>query len=520
MHEHQPDENLADFTNEEVLQLIDSGTVGAFSEIYRRRIDDVANEKSIPRAIHDVALLAVLKQVLDSPPLTSEGLEALIESAVEEETVRHDVTEELSNVSTSWERHSNVANVFSSLPDNWQRILWLREVEDFTPTTVAQRLNVTVHTATRLTVRARQEMKRQWRKTQGESAPSATELRAALIPALLISPILIERFADTLNDRSQAHMASSVPTAATAAESISTPEADGEASSESAAEAAEDSGAAEDEVAEEDSGVEKGDSLFHLPKPVLIPVAAACIGLLGSLVGLSISPITSENSGYRTDVGPSSASAGKEAGSQGGSVSEHSPSSGHSSDDGHAGSYSPNSPNPHDPAASQDVGGDRSGPPASRGAGDRTDGKSSSGKRAGDRPGTPDESGSEEPGVPDRPNPTKPDSPTPSEPDEPDAPSPSEPDEPNEPAPSDPDEPSDPAPSDPDEPDAPSPSGPEEPSDPAPSDPDEPNDPEPSEPDGADSASSTSVQSDGEGSVGANEGGDSSSKTTARRSSR
>ncbi|WP_166969705.1 hypothetical protein [Brevibacterium atlanticum] len=476
MHKHQPDENLAAFTNEEILRLIGSGTVGAFSEIYRRRIDSSTNEQSIPRVIHDAALLVVLKQVLDAPPATSEELEALIVRATGEAAARHDLTEEASNVSRSWVLHRNVASVFSSLPDNWQRILWMREVEDFPPAYVAQRLNVTVHTATRLTSRARQEMRRRWQKAQIGPALSATELRTALIPALLFSPTLIERFADTLNDRPHSPPASSVPLAVEAAEVASIPEEneDGESGPEPAAEAA---------GAVEDAEVEKDSSPFRLPKPVLIPVAAACIGLLGSLVGLSISPISSEDSGFRTGVEPSSDSAGKEAGRNSDGAGAHSPSSGQSSDDGRAESNSPDTNDPPFPESSQGVDRDRSGPTSSRGDDDRTRGESSSGKKSDDRPGKPDQTGSEEPGSPGSSNPTKPDSPAPSEPEEPSDPAPSEPEEPSDPAPSEPEEPSDPAPSEPDEPSDPAPSEPDEPSDPAPSEPDEPSDPAPSESD-------------------------------------
>lgn len=582
VHEHQPDENLADFTNDEILRLIDSGTVGAFSEIYRRHIDDSADGTVGTRAIHDAALLAVLKQVLHTPPETSEDLETLIERAVDEEAARHDMTEGTMIVSEAWARHSNVAHVFSSLPDNWQRILWMREVENLEAASIAQRLNVTAHTATRLTLRARQELQRRWRKAQGGRALDATDLGSALVPALLISPPLIERFADTLNVRSHTAPASAaplapaeaksesaaeeesalpttegetalasptvvgeeavlapsteaaqvaedsapsteaeeetslVPSSETEKEAVSAPpaETEGEAASASSTEAEEETALAPSTEAEEETALapstvamqaaaedpedEKDGSVFHLPKPVLIPVAAACIGLLGSLVGLSISPISSENSGYRTDAGSSSTSAGKEAGSRAGSGGEHSASSGNSPDDGRAGSSSSKTNDPHDSEASRGVGRDGSESPSSPSPHDddeHTDGKSSKGKKSGDRPGNPDPTSPEKPGSPGKPNPTKPDSPSPSAPDEPDAPSPSEPEEPSDPAPSEPDEPSDPAPSEPDEPDTPSPSGPDEP---APSEPDEPDNPSPSEPDQSSDASSTSAPAETE----------------------
>ncbi|GGC44708.1 hypothetical protein GCM10010974_28840 [Brevibacterium sediminis] len=540
MNEHQPDENLADFTNDEILKLIGSGTVGAFSEIYRRHIDDSMNGKAGPRAVHDAALLAVLKQVLDSPPETSEELETLIERAVDEQAAHHDMTEETRIVSEAWARHSNVAHVFSSLPDNWQRILWLREVEGLEAASVAQRLNVTAHTAARLASRARQELQRRWRQEQGGRALNATDLCSALIPALLTSPTLIERFADTLNNRSHTAPTSSASLAATETNSESASAAEWESAlppTESGGEAAlarsteaaqvaqdiepsieaeeetalvpsleaegETASAASTEAAQsvedsdpstgamqavvEDSEVEKDDSAFHLPKPVLIPVAAACVGLLGSLVGLSISPISSETSGYRTDVGSSSASTGKELGSRAGRTGERSASSGNSSSDGR-GSSSSSVNDPHDSEASEVVGRDGTEPPASHGD-DRTAGKSSSGKK---------------PGGPGNPDPTKPDSPTPSEPDEPDAPLPSKPDVPSDPPPSEPDQPSDPAPSEPDEPDTPSPSEPDEPGDPAPSESDEPDSPNPSESDQSSDATSTSAPSETEGAEGVN----------------
>ena len=88
--------------------------------------------------------------------------------------------------------------MLSNLPDNWQRILWLCEVERLSPEAVAEQLNIKASTVERLADRAHQGLQDEWQKVRPTDSKATVDHRAALIPALLTSPIVIERLSATL----------------------------------------------------------------------------------------------------------------------------------------------------------------------------------------------------------------------------------------------------------------------------------------------------------------------------------
>ncbi|MGO3334281.1 MAG: hypothetical protein ACTIL3_12075, partial [Brevibacterium aurantiacum] len=86
---HQPGEELADFTENELLSLIDLGTAGAYSEIYRRYRDDAVARatSSLPpaqaRQVADDAFLNVLRSLLNGSADTAEGLQPMVDVEID-----------------------------------------------------------------------------------------------------------------------------------------------------------------------------------------------------------------------------------------------------------------------------------------------------------------------------------------------------------------------------------------------------------------------------------------------------
>ena len=88
-HAHQPGEELADFTENELLSLIDAGTAGAYSEIYRRYRDDAVARasSSLPdataRQVVDGAFLSVLRSLLNRSSDTAEDLRSMVDAEID-----------------------------------------------------------------------------------------------------------------------------------------------------------------------------------------------------------------------------------------------------------------------------------------------------------------------------------------------------------------------------------------------------------------------------------------------------
>lgn len=523
-NEHLPGDSLADFTEDELFSLIDVGSSGAFSEFYRRHIASAtvlaAADSANPRSRADAAFLAILKSLLDGTADRSSGFTALIR----DEIVRSSDSDSAASSSELTEAEPEdlssfavIASAFSSLPDNWQRILWLREVEGQSAQSAAELLDITSATADRLTARAREELESTWTQTRPADGPLSIADRAELIPALLTSPILIERLSDTFvaapGPDLDAEVAAAelvdtgeLPAAAEStdpAESVDTDELvaaaesyDAAAESPDAADSSEpvatDSGEPDDDAAA-DSSVspavvpisetpkETGESSaetidesadhdevpkFTLPKPVLVPLIAVCLGLLCTLLGFAILPSGDSGPGPRTN-----STAGSGSASEPKSTTDDSDET--RASDGSGGSTSA------DPAHGADT-----DAPSSRDEDRDTDSDTSPrpGDKASESPAdSPGSSGTDAPSKSsDSDDPTAPDEP--SAPDEPESPdSPSQPESPDEPeTPSEPDPTEDPGtPSEPESPEEPeTPSEPESPSDPgAPSEPESPGTP-------------------------------------------
>lgn len=553
-HAHQPGEELADFTENELLSLIDAGTAGAYSEIYRRYRDDAVARasSSLPdataRQVVDGAFLSVLRSLLNRSSDTAEDLRSMVDAEIDVHLANPtsangaDSSGDVSSANAEAPEAALVSQALSNLPDNWQRILWLCEVERLSPEAVAEQLNIKASTVERLADRAHQGLQDEWQKVRPTDSKAAVDHRAALIPALLTSPIVIERLSATLaqaipepapavaemtaaeepagagtgignapalkpagaeaNSGTEAEWeADTAPEAIPATASSSEADESAEASGTSAETASDPAGAAgisagtadttagatntvepvslaafgTQSAATQTSTQTPAATRFSMPKPVLIPVVAACIGLLGTLVGVAIVPQQGEQTGlYPGNAGTAVSPADSFSKKEDKNSSSHSP-DGTSSDkqDQESGSGKSRTSDPdrdEGEKSSRNPGHDDSRSDDSPSTEDNPDDKSDNGDRpSAEEPDQPSPSDS------DRPDPESPSEPTPSTPDDPESPSDPPPSESEDPTPSDPppsDEPTDPTPP------------PEEPTeDPGPSDPPSSDAGTPSEPD-------------------------------------
>lgn len=491
MHAHRPGEELADFTENELLSLIDAGTVGAYSEIYRRYRDDAVARASsslpleMARQLVDDAFLDVLRSLLNKTADTSASLQSTMDDTINERLADLESSNDSSTSASASSSandvddldHSLVAEAFSTLPDNWQRILWLREVEQFSPEAVADRLNISTAVVDRLSLRAHHDLQKTWNRTRPKGNSASADHRSALIPALLTSPTVTERLADTLA-QTPPDPAGLAGRSESAIANAATVDTGTELHEEEAVEADTSPGAALETSPEPTAAPApapaptpspvdtSSQSTFTMPKPVLIPVIAASIGLLGTLVGLAIVPESAEHTGIRPGSGTSAIST-VDTSTDKDDASRDSQSPGHTPSD--KGNRKPGSENSKTsaPEASHRDENEKSSQNPQDDAG-RTDDSPSEDNRddTGDRPSSKD---SDEPSPSDseRPDPESPSDPGPEPPAEPTSPAdptPSDPSPPD-PPPSDPSPPTDPTPSEP------APTEPEEPtSDPTPSD--------------------------------------------------
>lgn len=338
-HLHQPGDNLAEIRDEDLLSLIDAGTSGAFAELYRRHRDQVLTVASdtlgagVARTVVDDSFLTVLKTLLLDETLTSGAERGPDFSTRLMQALREEISgRQAAPTGQVGAAHAEAAALdpiltaaaLSALPDNWQRILWLREVERLSPRAVAAHLDITPTAVTQLGVRARRGLQEAWLALQ--PSPAASECRSAgsrlaeyaigrmspprrrsvrdhlenctdcsaivaqinefsircrsvLVPALLISPVVIERLADTV---------SAAPVGAAAAPAITTE--------------------APTVTVEQPAAPQPTSSRRKrvLPKPVLIPAAAAAIVLAATLLGFSFASPETEDTSYHTgDDSPS-----------------------------------------------------------------------------------------------------------------------------------------------------------------------------------------------------------------------
>ncbi|SDR93756.1 DNA-directed RNA polymerase specialized sigma subunit, sigma24 family [Brevibacterium siliguriense] len=511
-NEHLPGDSLADFTEEELFSLIDAGTTGAFSEFYRRHIASAATFAALtaadtpnPRARADAAFLAILKSLLNGSADRTSSIVALICDEISRGPDRGSAASSPEFAEAEPEDLSSsalIASSFSSLPDNWQRILWLREVEGQSAQSAAELLGITSATAERLTARAHEELENTWAQTRPADGPRSIADRAELVPALLTSPILIERLSDTFvaapqsDHDTEAAAAGSVdtdelpaateppdaaysgesgadasePSAVTAASEA--PKATGEPSTETIDETTTAAAAtlqmtaapsasahsANYPAAKSDGPTDHDENAkFTLPKPVLIPLIAACLGLLCTLLGFAILPHGASEPGPRTN---STTDAG--TGSTPDSASTTDARDETSASTGSGSSASTDPAHRDDPPSRRDEDRDTSPREGDRAAESPADSSSSTPTGTPSKPADSDDPTTpEEPSAPDEPE--SPD--TPSQPEPTDDPgTPTEPGTPSEPeTPDDPGTPSEPEPSDdpgtPSEPGSPSTTG-------------------------------------------------------------
>ncbi|MBM6591524.1 sigma-70 family RNA polymerase sigma factor [Brevibacterium sp. RIT 803] len=593
VHAHQPGEELADFTESELLSLIEAGTAGAYSEIYRRYRDDAVARasSSLPdakaRQVTDDAFLSVLRSLLNRSSDTAEGLRSMVDTEIDVHLANLTSTERTSASGSDAEapEAALVSQALSNLPDNWQRILWLREVERLSPEAIAEQLNIKASTVDRLTGRARHGLQDEWQQVRPRDSKATADHRTALIPALLTSPIVIERLSSTLaqaipepgpavaemtaveeptgaepdtettmaegtdvasgsagandDDTATAVLPAPVPAGAvtgidnapalkpaagaednsateSAAEADSAPEsipaATGSSAADDSAEASDAStepanaaagaasisagaaGAAADDTntvepvslaafdaqsaAAQTSTLTPEATRFSMPKPVLIPVVAACVGLLGTLVGVAIVPQHDEQTGLRPGNASSAVSPADSS-----SKKHDKNSSSQSPDDTYSDKADQESGPENSKASDSDRDEDEKSPRTPGHDGSRADDSPSTEDDPGDTGDTGDSNDRPSADEPDEPSPSDSDKPAPESPSEPTPPSSDDPETPSDPPPSD--EPSDEPSEEPSEEpsDEPSDEPSEEPSDESPEEPsEEPSDESPEEP--------------------------------------
>ncbi len=362
-HLHQPGDNLAEITDEDLLSLIGAGTAGAYAELYRRHRDGALTVASASlgataaRDAVDESFLSVLKTVLIGEPPSDDDdrtgdFAILLKQAVHDEVASRSAAQvgTAAHLGESEDLDpSLVAAALSSLPDNWQRILWLREVERLSPRSVADRLDIAPNAVTRLAVRARRGLQDAWLELQPSPADTdheclriiarlaeyssgrispprrrsvrahldscarctvvATQItqfslrcRSLLIPALLTSPTVIERLADTLAASvADPHLGTNGPALAAVTEPA-------EAAAAPAAAAPIDAAATESPKAAEAAAARERKRT--LPKSILIPAVAAAIAVAATLLGFSFASPETEDTSYRSDADTPSAPAG------------------------------------------------------------------------------------------------------------------------------------------------------------------------------------------------------------------
>lgn len=238
---HAPRPHTLDLTDDELLILISAGTTGAFATFYARHASDVqihVAERFDSFTQHQAqqvavsAFLFVLKTLLAGTERIAAGDvlhrvgRVADEVAADEdfsEVGRSDVVTDESWIHLIGQVGSsqNLAEVFASLPDHWQRILWLKHVEGLSVARVAEQLGSDTRRVDRLARRAVREFSRRQSSRVGdggrrypggesfaEQTPSTSSLGSAdalrgrpgtgLADIVLSSPALLEQHVDLI----------------------------------------------------------------------------------------------------------------------------------------------------------------------------------------------------------------------------------------------------------------------------------------------------------------------------------
>lgn len=259
--EHAPRERTLELSDSELLSLVHAGTTGAFATLYVRHTDELGERvvRSFPEfsplqilMVTAEAFLCVLKNLLTNPRTEPERdflteASSLAESIASEEPSSHPAGSGRSKSTESKPHHiassvsESIAESFASLPDHWQRIIWLARVERLPYEIAATHLASDVRRVRRLARRAERDFRAKWKQNLGQqnggvrTRPAASrknhrspvvgayddaeesgvlgahhsdpfsgcgtlvsDLRVALLHAVLCSPALIEQLADTL----------------------------------------------------------------------------------------------------------------------------------------------------------------------------------------------------------------------------------------------------------------------------------------------------------------------------------
>ncbi|TSI14069.1 hypothetical protein FO013_15030 [Brevibacterium aurantiacum] len=258
--EHSPRAITLELTDHELLGLVHAGTTGAFATLYARHIGSIGDHvvAKVPdlsshqiQAVTGEAFLSVLKRLLmdpiDEPHLNimAEVISKADSGATEMRSVRSE-RPGLFKMSQSKLQYASpdfsqiVAEAFASRPEHWRRILWLIRVEDLPFDVAAKHLGSDARRVKRLSRRAERDLRLAakqrffredgcvWEKSSvtlkrsdsggglpgypeeprtvretgspldGKVDQMSTDLRTALIHAVLCSPALIEQFAETI----------------------------------------------------------------------------------------------------------------------------------------------------------------------------------------------------------------------------------------------------------------------------------------------------------------------------------
>ncbi len=238
---HAPRPHTLALTDDELLILINAGTTGAFTTFYVRHASDVQSrvaERFDYLARHQAqhvtasAFLVVLKvliagteklaagDVLDLVDRVA-GEVATGESCVEDDDAYLVADQGWGHSTSHVGNTQNLAEAFASLPNHWQRILWLKHVEGLPVARVASQLGNETRQVERLARRATRELSQrrrsrvghEGRRTPGglslaEQARSTSlsgradvmraNLGTGLIHIVLSSPTLLEQHVDLI----------------------------------------------------------------------------------------------------------------------------------------------------------------------------------------------------------------------------------------------------------------------------------------------------------------------------------
>ncbi|MGO1226602.1 MAG: sigma-70 family RNA polymerase sigma factor [Brachybacterium sp.] len=286
-------------TDEELLAAVRAGDTGAYAALYRRHLGAALAQARRLVGSHDgqdvaqEAFLKVLRAITDGGG-PHDRFAAYLMRVVHNEAVdrlrrtREASVDDVESVEATYSSASAavtggeqldrdlVLTAFSALPQQWQRILWLTEVDGLAPREVAPQLRRSPNAVAQLSRRAREGLRTAWLQAHVDGAtvrPACRQIaadlggyergqlsaaraertsahladcvrcsvalrdlrslsmrmRGALLPLVLESPVLLEELAEVLPLADQGAAPGAVPKAASSAEVAGAGEAGGAA---------------------------------------------------------------------------------------------------------------------------------------------------------------------------------------------------------------------------------------------------------------------------------------------------